>query len=458
MKKKVLQSMLMDREKEISELRRQIEILSSDLKAIKEYKKPAGDILSDAGHHMLGYEKYLQQAVRCYLEETRKAADDYASNIRSNAESYAAKLRADSQKEHEELFTASRHAANRYMQGAGSAFLKCLEDMKNMMQTTMHASEDMVFQIFEGKTDENDMDAVFARSMANVLSHTDGASEDVAASTKQSPNDFRSVTYKTAADFSLIGPYGFRNNVLLTQIIIPEGVEKIRPGFFFGCTNLQSVTLPSSLLSIGDYAFFGCTKLTQISFTGNSKLEQFGNAAFSSCISLQSFQMPKHIKYIGSDAFKNCISLAQISMDSDQSSFELGAYAFQSCGKLSKIMLPKALHVINEGVFDGCYGMKYVVIPENVTDVKKNAFLDCTSLHHIVIEPSLLSLEHDSYKNLPDDVKIYVKTSFVKQAVLGVLPNAQVVLLDADAPQAIDSNSAYASKTTQADLKGKLAY
>lgn len=52
-----------------------------------------------------------------------------------------------------------------------------------------------------------------------------------------------------------IGNYAFYGCIGLTDIYIPESVQTIGKGSFFGC-GLPSVTLPAGLKKIGDYAFY----------------------------------------------------------------------------------------------------------------------------------------------------------------------------------------------------------
>ncbi|MHB1314058.1 MAG: leucine-rich repeat protein [Christensenellales bacterium] len=435
MRKKVLRSMLMEKENEISELKQRNTELSSRLENSKTAQTTAADLLAEAEQQLLGYDKYLQKAVHCYLAEARKTADEHASRVKQDAESYAEKIRKDIDKERNELLENIRRTAGHTIEGASTALIKSLDDMKNMVHTATRASQDMLFKSFAGKAESRSTDDMFAQSMANVLTRQGSAEDEASAWARQIPFWSGTVEFNDPAEFMAVGAYGFRNNVLLNRITIPDGVSQIPPGFFYGCTGLQNVTIPHSVVSVSDYAFFGCTHLTEVHIAGNSRLEHIGNAAFSSCISLASIHLPLNVKHIGRDAFKDCASLEQACLDSSQPSFDLGAYAFQSCNKLSKVILPKPLKVLDQHTFDGCSSLQYIVIPENVTDVKSSAFRDCTSLHQIVIEPSLITLEADSFSNLPDHVKVYVKTHFVERSVLGVLANAHIIMLDEDVSQ-----------------------
>ena len=59
----------------------------------------------------------------------------------------------------------------------------------------------------------------------------------------------------TMNEYNYEHPVGFRYDLSLTEVIIPEGVEFIRRSMFFGCKNLVKVVIPKSVRVIEDYAF-----------------------------------------------------------------------------------------------------------------------------------------------------------------------------------------------------------
>ncbi len=81
--------------------------------------------------------------------------------------------------------------------------------------------------------------------------------------------DFKS----TNTNFNL-----YLNGEKVTNLVIPNGVTKIKPGAFSGCSNLTSVTIPASVTSIGEYAFRGCSSLTSVAIP--SSVKSIGDYAF----------------------------------------------------------------------------------------------------------------------------------------------------------------------------------
>lgn len=50
----------------------------------------------------------------------------------------------------------------------------------------------------------------------------------------------------------------------VTEIVIPDSVQRIGERAFSGCDNITNVTIPDSVTSIGGSAFAGCSNLENI--------------------------------------------------------------------------------------------------------------------------------------------------------------------------------------------------
>jgi hypothetical protein len=55
-----------------------------------------------------------------------------------------------------------------------------------------------------------------------------------------------------------IGKDAFTNCYYLEEITIPDGVTKINDGVFIYCESLKTVNLPETLMSIGNVSFYMC--------------------------------------------------------------------------------------------------------------------------------------------------------------------------------------------------------
>lgn len=281
----------------------------------------------------------------------------------------------------------------------------------------------------------------------------------------------------------IIGDYAFVGNDYLTSITIPNSVTDICWQAFYGCKNLSKVKLGNSVVNIGDEAFFDCPNLKEINFPQTLKtiglgafantglvsielpnsLTLIGASAFSECVNLRDFTIPSSVTSIGEAAFANCSALTRIEIPSSVSSIggylllncpnitsikvdadnpiydsrddcnaiiynkkiegipgfidermesiliqgckntiipnsisEIANNAFVDCTKLSRIKIPNSVRGIGDGAFSGCSGLKEIVIPNSVEYIGDGAFSGCSSLTNIEIPESVGWLGHSS--------------------------------------------------------------
>ena len=76
----------------------------------------------------------------------------------------------------------------------------------------------------------------------------------------------------------------YLGNNLITSLIIPNGVTKIKNYAFYGCTSITSVSLSNSMISLGGYCFRKCTNLATITIPDT--ITTMGSGAFTDCSAL----------------------------------------------------------------------------------------------------------------------------------------------------------------------------
>lgn len=135
-------------------------------------------------------------------------------------------------------------------------------------------------------------------------------------------------------------------NTEITNLVIPEGVLKIKPYAFLGCADLRSVIIPNSTTMIESRSFKGCSNLESLSI-GNS-VEKIGYEAFRGCSNLININWGKSIASIDNNAFYNC-GFETLTLPYGLTT--IGWYSFQSCSNLVSITIPNSVTEIHSSAF-----------------------------------------------------------------------------------------------------------
>ena len=209
--------------------------------------------------------------------------------------------------------------------------------------------------------------------------------------------------------------YTFSGSTAITNVIIPDGVTSLGNEAFSGCTGLASVEIPNSVTSIGDSAFSGCSGLTSITI-GNA-VTSIGASAFSGCTGLASVKIPNSVTNIGDSAFSGCSGLTSITIGNAVTS--IGASAFSGCTGLASVKIPNSVTNIGDSAFSGCSGLTSITIGNAVTSIGASAFSGCTGLASVEIPNSVKSIGDNSFENCSN-----VETLYIGSAIESIGDNA----------------------------------
>ena len=214
-----------------------------------------------------------------------------------------------------------------------------------------------------------------------------------------------------------IKDYAFSGYTGLTSVNMGNSVNIIGDSAFSGCTGLTSVTIGNSVTSIGDSAFSGCTRLTSVTI-GNS-VTSIGGTAFSYCTGLTSATIGNSVTSIGSSAFFGCTGLTSLTIGSSVTN--IGDYAFRDCTGLKSVYYTGDITgwcairfeqvssyddvcssnplVYADEFYIGDRLVKDIVIPDSVTEIKDYAFDNFVGLTTVTIPGSVNTIGNYAFRN-----------------------------------------------------------
>ena len=287
----------------------------------------------------------------------------------------------------------------------------------------------------------------------------------------------------------------YLNGELVTNLVIPDDVTAIKNHAFIGCSSLVSITIPNSVRSIGHRAFDSCMRLTSVTIPNS--VTSIGWGAFDGCSSLTSITIPNSVTSIGGVAFKNCDNLTKIEIPNGVTT--IGYNAFGSCMRLTSVTIPNSVTSIGWGAFNGCSSLKEVhisnisawcnidfedgysnplyyaknlylngelvtnlVIPTDVTAIKKYAFYNCSSLASITIPNSVTSIGEYAFEGcnslasitIPNSVTSIGRSTFYNCSSLAsiTIPNSVTSIGNCAFYGCMDITEIYAMSETPAML------
>ena len=246
----------------------------------------------------------------------------------------------------------------------------------------------------------------------------------------------------------------YLNDELVTNLVVPTGVQIIKFSAFDGCTSLTTLTIPGSVSVIETRAFSYCNNLTTVvieegvmvidewAFEGSNRLSSItipdsvtniGHDAFSGTSWYNN--QPNGLVYAGKVAYKYKGSMPNnTSIVIKEGTLLITEYAFDCCTNLTSITIPDSVTNIGDNAFQGCSYLTSITIPDSVTSIGSSAFYGCSGLASITIPDSVTSIGNNAfygtawYNNLPDGLVYAGKVAYEYKGK-GTMPsNTSIVL------------------------------
>jgi len=190
------------------------------------------------------------------------------------------------------------------------------------------------------------------------------------------PRGKSNAKYIVPSATKTISDYAFSGNTTLTEVVLPNGLQKI--GIFaFSRSNIEKINLPDTLEIIGDYAFESCDKIT-VPISIPSSLKTLGEASFQGCLRITTVSIPGTLSVISRESFDRCI-------------------------RLSSLKLSEGITIIKREAFNGCRGLLKIDIPSSVITLEDYSFSNCTNAESIILSRNT-QYERSSFQGIPRDI------------------------------------------------------
>ena len=224
----------------------------------------------------------------------------------------------------------------------------------------------------------------------------------------------------------------YLNGMLVTDLVIPDGIEMLNSYTFSGATNIASVAFPSSVASLADSSFEGCVNIKKVvvsdlagwcvvsfpSAVANplsvahelyvddvritdliipEGVSAVKNYAFTSATNLISVSFPSSIASVENTAFDGCTSLKKVSV-SDLASWCGVSFWSASANplavahdlyvgeeRITELVIPDGVRTIGNYAFKGATNLVSVSFPASVTSVGNAAFNGCGNLKKVFV-------------------------------------------------------------------------
>ena len=224
---------------------------------------------------------------------------------------------------------------------------------------------------------------------------------------------------------------GKESTVILPSTISNWPVTKIGEDALKDNTTITSVTIPASVTEIGSNAFADCTNLTSVHYegdwsnltiqSGNPAVQDAANAPLfdfefippdntavivtnykyngaAADVTIPSRYQGKPVTTIGHAAFFNS---AVTSVTIPDSVTSISDEAFINCPKLTNISIPNSVTFIGFSAFSSCTSLKSITLPSSLSFISGALFLGCSQLTTIHIPVSVTSIGNNAFADCP---------------------------------------------------------
>ena len=113
---------------------------------------------------------------------------------------------------------------------------------------------------------------------------------------------------------------------------------------------IKQVVIGKDITYIGKFNFFWCSKLETVTFEADSKLERIGWGAFGYS-SLETITIPDSVTRLDGYAFYYCAKLTDVEISEMSTLTSMGEYVFKADTKMSRLYIPDGVTAMGKNIF-----------------------------------------------------------------------------------------------------------
>lgn len=182
--------------------------------------------------------------------------------------------------------------------------------------------------------------------------------------------------------------------------------KKLRAKKYAFNENIREALFSRNTEIIGESAFYDCRNLKEVTLPDSLKIIE--EDAFSLCESLEEIKFPENLEEIGERSFfwsgiKTLVIPPKIT--------EIKDFSFSNCRKLQKATINENCTKLGDGAFANCMELSEINIPNTVTSLGKECFKGCSSLKEIKLPDNIKLLPQNCFENCQSLETVYLPKS-----------------------------------------------
>ena len=211
------------------------------------------------------------------------------------------------------------------------------------------------------------------------------------------------------------------NNAVAELVILSEyngvQIERIEKGAFKDCESLNKITVPfvgerkdgngkthfAYIFGAENYEDSNKFIPSQLHDVEITKCKYVQDFSFYGCVNISKVAIPFGVLGIGESAFSQS-GLKDIVLPNSVT--EIKKYAFLSCLWLTNVTISNKTTYLGIGCFSGCGNLLEVVIPNSVTKMEDLIFYNCSGLKSVFIGDNVTEIGYYAFNNCSDLIEV----------------------------------------------------